>query len=143
MFIEQFEKVRQWKKIRGVGGKAGEPLMNRLQSQYQRVMQEVVEIHEAMVDNDDDEFQDAIGDAIVTLINLADIADYKAEDCLEKAFNVIKLRKGITREVGDFVRYGKLSDEDKLLCDEKQGSPGSEYFNELELDKLEPENFKR
>lgn len=143
MIIEQFELVRQWKKIRGVGGNPNDPLMHRLQSQYQRVMQEVVEIHEAMVDNDDDEFQDAIGDAIVTLINLADIADYDAEKCLEKAFNVIKLRKGITREVGDFVRYAKLSDEDKLICDEKQGSPGSEYFDASLLDKLEPANFKR
>ena len=62
--------------------------------------------------------------ALLTLINIADIKGVKAEDCLEQAFNVIKLRKGLTRESGDFVRYGKLGLFDQQICDEKQGNDG-------------------
>lgn len=141
--IKEFENVRQWKKIRGIGQDNGESIETRTQSQFQRVMQECIEIHEALVLNDEEEFQDAIGDTIVTLINLADIKGYNAEDCLAKAFDVIKLRKGLTRPTGDFVRYGKLSDEDKAICDEKQGSPGDQYFDNSLLESLTPENFKK
>jgi NTP pyrophosphatase (non-canonical NTP hydrolase) len=141
--IKEFQAVRDWKSIRGIGGDDTQSLDKRLQSQFQRVYQEVGEIHEAVVLEDWDEFIDAIGDTIVTLINIAAIRGDKAEDCLEKAFNVIKLRKGLTRPTGDFVRYGKLSSEDKLICDEKQGNTGSEYFLESDLETLTPENFKK
>ena len=102
-----------------------------------------IEIHEALVLDDHDEFMDAIGDTIITLINIADIKGVNAEDCLEQAFNVIKLRKGLVSDAGDFVRYAKLSEEDEAICDKKQGNPGNQYFDESMLDKLSPENFRR
>lgn len=138
---KQFQDVRDWKAIRGVG-ESSQTLDKRLQTQFQRVQQEVTEIHEAIVLEDWEEFQDAIGDTIVTLINIADIAGYNAEDCLAKAFDVIKNRKGITTEASDFIRYGKLSDELKKVCDEQQGSPGNEYFTDEMLQVLEPKDFK-
>jgi hypothetical protein len=141
--IKEFQQVREWKSKRGIGGNEDTPMNERLQSQFQRVIQEVIEIHEAVVLNDHEEFVDAIGDTIVTLINIADIKGELAEDCLAKAFGVIKLRKGITRESGDFVRYGKLDDEGKKWCDENQGNPGNQYFKEEDIDKLTSENFKR
>lgn len=140
---KQFQLVRDWKAIRGIGGDESQTFETRVQSQYQRVLQECIEIHEAIVLNDEEEFQDAIGDTIVTLINLAAIKGYNAEDCLDKAFNVIKLRKGITRPTGDFVRYAKLSNEDKKFCDENQGNPGDQYFALDQLEVLTPENFKK
>lgn len=133
--VREFENVRQWGAIRGLG-------TAEFQQQYQRVLQEIVEIHEAYIADDHKEVKDAIGDSIVTLINLAKTVDENAEDCLEEAFNIIELRKGLTIK-GSFVRYGKLSDEDKLLCDEKQGNPGNEYFKREDLDTLTPENFKK
>lgn len=139
----QFEEVRQWKEIRGIGGHTDAPMINRLQSQYQRFLQEGVEIHEAIVLEDDDEFIDAVGDTIVTLINLAAIKGLKAEDCLQKAFEVINLRKGLTRESGDFVRYAKLPKEDQLICDEKQGNPGEQYFLPEHKASLYPDCFKK
>lgn len=141
--IKQFEEVREWKKIRGIGGDENTDMQTRLQSQYQRVMQECIEIHEAIVLNDEEEFIDAIGDTIVTLINLADIKGHKAEDCLKQAFDVIRLRKGLTQPAGDFVRYAKLSDEDKQICDELQGNYGEQYFDEEYLEILKPKNFKK
>lgn len=135
MINEQFQAVRNWGGIRGLKGA-------EFQRQYQRVLQEVIEIHEAYNDNDMDEVSDAIGDTIVTLINLGVTVGMNSEDCLKGAFDVIELRKGLTRN-GDFVRYGKLSEEDQKICDEKQGNPGNEYFDREMLNKLTPENFSR
>ena len=106
-------------------------------------MQECIEIHEAIVLNDEEEFIDAIGDTIVTLINLADIKGHKAEDCLKQAFDVIKLRKGLTQPAGDFVRYAKLNASDQQVCDNLQGSPGEQYFDEECLEIFSPKNFKK
>lgn len=131
--IQQFEDVRKWGSIRGINGAD-------FQHQFQRALQEIVEIHEAYIENDMDEVQDAIGDSIVTLINLAVTVGYNAENCLEKAFNVIKLRKGLNKN-GSFVRYGKLNEEDRKICDAKQGNTGNEYFEELMLHSLEPKDF--
>lgn len=140
--IKEFEQVRQWKKMRGIGS-TGASHDKMLQSQMQRVFQEIVEVHDAIVKEDWAEFIDAIGDSIVTLINISDINGDKAEECLESAFNVIKLRKGLTQPTGDFVRYAKLSEEDQKICDEKQGNPGNQYFDESMLEVLKPEDFKK
>jgi NTP pyrophosphatase (non-canonical NTP hydrolase) len=132
--IEEFRAVRNWGAIRGLDNSTS-------QVQYQRFLQEAVEIHEAMVNDDDYEFKDAIGDTMVTLIMLADTQNVKAEDCLKQAFDVIKHRKGINKG-GSFVRYMKLTDEEKTLCDEKQGNPGEEYFKTEDLEGLTPPNFE-
>lgn len=134
--VNEFEAVRNWSGIRGIGGADA-------QVQYQRVLQEVVEIHDAMCNNDEEEMRDAIGDSIVTLINLSKILGFTAEEALEGAFGVIELRKGITTTRGDFVRYGKLSEDGKIWCDENQGAPDEEYFDRANLDVFTPENFKR
>ena len=141
--ITEFQQVRDWKTIRGIGGSDDEPLKDRLQSQFQRVMQECIEIHDAIVKDDHEEFMDAIGDTIVTLINIADIKGVTAEDCLKQAFDVIKYRKGLVSPVGDFVRYGKLNDTDKAICDKQQGNIGDQYFTDEALSTLTPEAFKR
>jgi len=142
MINEQFEQIRKWAEIRGVGGQSNEPIDKRLQSQMQRVFQEVIEIHDAIVKEDWEEFQDALGDTVVTLVNVAKIKNYNLEDCIDCAFDVIKLRKGITTENGEFIRYNKLSDEYKKICDEKQGNEGNQYFAEDMLNKLSPKDFK-
>jgi uncharacterized protein YabN with tetrapyrrole methylase and pyrophosphatase domain len=131
---KQFEEVRQWGSMRGIDGAT-------FQRQYQRVLQEIVEIHDAYNNEDMDEVSDAIGDSIVTLINLAKTVKMDAEDCLDSAFDVIKLRKGLNKD-GDFVRYAKLSENDKIICDQQQGNPGDQYFAEDQYDVLKPEDFK-
>ncbi len=134
--IKEFEAIRDWSSIRGIGGKDA-------QVQFQRCMQELTEIHDAMCNNDFTEMKDAVGDTIVTLINLAKILGFNAEDGLEQAFNVIELRKGIRTERGDFVRYRKLDMQDRQWCDRLQGSPASEYFDKSMLDHLGPEDFMK
>lgn len=131
--MKEFEDVRKWGAMRGIDG-AG------FQIQYQRVLQEVIEIHEAYNEMDMDEVSDAIGDTIVTLINLAKTVKMDAEDCLEQAFGVIKCRKGLNKN-GDFIRYAKLSEAEQVICDELQGSPGDQYFAENLYDELTPYHF--
>ena len=135
--IKQFEEIRNWAKIRGVGGNTD------FHTQYQRLLQEIVEIHEAYIEGNIEEVKDAIGDSTVVLVNLASTIDSTLEECLDQAFNVIKLRKGLTTESGSFVRYAKLNKEDKKICDEKQGNPESEYFEEEKLNVLSEKDFKK
>ena len=126
-------EVIEWGKKRGLKND------DDIQMKYQRFLQEAIEIHEALVLNDEEEFQDAIGDTLVTLIMLADAKGYKIENCLDQAFGVINLRKGLTKD-GQFIRYAKLTDEEKNICDAQQGSIGEEYFSPLIT--LEPVDFK-
>lgn len=128
-----FENVREWGTIRGLAE-------STFHQQYQRVLQEIVEIHEAHTNGDLAELSDAIGDSMITLINLARTMGLYAETCLSEAFGVIEHRKGLTKN-GSFVRYAKLSPEDRHICDEKQGSPNSEYFDPAMT--LTPDNFMK
>lgn len=133
--MNRFQDVRDWGELRGIDGAT-------FQRQYQRVLQEVVEIHDAYNNDDMEEVSDAIGDTIVTLINLAKTVGMKAEQCLDGAFGIIEYRKGLTHD-GDFVRYAKLSDPDKMICDRQQGSPGQQYFSPSDKANLSPDSFKR
>ncbi len=133
---EQFQAVRQWSDIRDIGGAHPDP-----QVQTQRMLQEAIEVHDAVTNNDREEIMDACGDTVVTLVNLCKLYDFTLEEALEAAFSVIKYRKGITTPRGDFIRYGKLSNEDKEWCDVSQGSPGEEYFTETALESLTPPDF--
>ena len=132
---KRFEDVRNWGAVRGIDGAS-------FQRQYQRVLQEVVEIHDAYTNEDMSEVSDAIGDTIVTLINLAKTVEMRAANCLDSAFSVIEFRTGLNFD-GDFVRYAKLSPEDRAVCDEKQGNPGEQYFLPEMKDRLTPESFKK
>lgn len=130
--MNEWQKVRNWGKLRGIDKVESD-------TQYQRFLQEAVEIHDAMIKDDLHEFKDAIGDTIVTLINLAATKDFNAEDCLEQAFSEIEFRKGITTKKGDFVRYAKLDTYLKNVCDAQQGEPGKDHFTSFYLT---PQNFK-
>jgi len=132
--IKEFEDVRKWGAKRGLG-------TSSFEAQFKKALEELTEIYEAYITDDTEELADGIGDLQVVLINLAKTVDMKAEDCLQGAFGVIELRKGLNKK-GSFVRYGKLSDEDKKICDEKQGNPENEYYIREHGEILTPENFK-
>jgi uncharacterized protein YabN with tetrapyrrole methylase and pyrophosphatase domain len=132
--IKQYNDVRQWGEKRGLG-------TSSFESQFKKALEELTEIYEAYITNDREELADGIGDLQVVIINLAKTVDMNAEDCLQGAFGVIELRKGLNKK-GSFVRYGKLSDEDKKICDEKQGNPGNEYYIREHGEIFTPEDFK-
>lgn len=76
-------------------------------TQLNKVIEEVGEIaHEVTRDRYGKEFRDAIGDTLVTVILLADIASANPMGCLQLAYNEIKDRKGKTVS-GNFIKEEK------------------------------------
>ena len=63
-------------------------------SQFEKTLEEIEELNDAIEDNDLPEIKDAIGDTTVTLILLAERYGLTFEDCLEWAYNQIKGRTG-------------------------------------------------
>jgi NTP pyrophosphatase (non-canonical NTP hydrolase) len=63
-------------------------------AQFEKTCEEIQELHEAILDNDPDQVEDAIGDIMVTLIMQCEAWDLTLEDCLEQAYNTIKDRTG-------------------------------------------------
>jgi NTP pyrophosphatase (non-canonical NTP hydrolase) len=59
-----------------------------------KTQEELTELCNAILDNNSDEIKDAIGDIMVTLIIQAKMQNFKIEECLESAYNVIKNRTG-------------------------------------------------
>ena len=73
-------------------------------AQLNKVIEEVGEIaHEVSRNQYGAEFDDAIGDALVTIIILANIGGNDPRACLELAYDSIKDRKGHTSN-GTFVK---------------------------------------
>ena len=83
-----FESVRLWADEKGITEKA------TLYTQFTKLIEEVGELSEAIQKNNDSLFTDAIGDSMVVLIILAQLKGFKAEDCLQIAYDIIKERKG-------------------------------------------------
>lgn len=75
---------------------------NRLK-QWGKTQEEVLEIYQAMLDNDRPAILDGLGDAAVTLIILADQNGMDLKNCLEAAYDEIKNRVGKTIN-GEFIK---------------------------------------
>ena len=83
-----FDCIRVWAAERGLYDKGD------VKTQYIKLMEETGEIGRAILKNDTAELVDGIGDAVVVLTNLAELAGVPIEDCIQEAYNVISKRKG-------------------------------------------------
>ena len=83
-----FDLIRDWADQRGLydGGDT--------KTQALKLVEEVGETCRAILKGDHDEVIDGIGDCVVVLTNLAELCDISIEDCIERAYNEIKDRKG-------------------------------------------------
>ncbi len=72
-------------------------------TQTNKVLEEVEEIKEAVENNNKKEIKDGIGDTLVTLIILSDMYNWDISECLQKAYNEIKNRKGMIKN-GMFIK---------------------------------------
>lgn len=89
------EEIIKWGKDKG---------LNDPKAQMNKVIEEVGEIaHEVSRNKNGAEFDDAIGDSLITIIILASINGKDPRKCLEDAYNEIKNRKGRT-ENGTFIK---------------------------------------
>jgi len=83
-----FDCIRIWAAERGLYDKGD------VKTQYIKLMEETGEIGRAILKEDTAELIDGIGDAVVVLTNLAELAGVPIEDCIQEAYNVIAKRKG-------------------------------------------------
>ena len=72
-------------------------------TQMLKVVEEVGELASALLKNKQSETKDALGDVLVTLIILSEQLDLDLIDCLELAYNEIRLREGETIN-GTFIK---------------------------------------
>ena len=88
LYNELENRVLEWAKSKGILDNA-KPINQAL-----KTLEEVQELLEAIVINDKDEVQDALGDILVTIIIGAKMNNINLLECLESALNVIEQRKG-------------------------------------------------
>jgi predicted transcriptional regulator len=82
------QKVIEWARVKGIldnGTREG---------QAHKTMEEANELLKAVIDDDEAEIVDAIGDVCVTIIIQARMNGWSLGQCLESAYNVIAARSG-------------------------------------------------
>ena len=91
-------QVMQWAKERGIY-ENGTAL-----GQASKTVEEACELLVAIAKDDKAEIADAIGDVIVTLVNVGVLTDLDVRQCFYNAYKVIEHRKGYLNKDGVFVK---------------------------------------
>ena len=86
--VSQFDLIRFWAKDRGLYD-GGDP-----KTQALKLTEEVGETCRAILKEDAPEMIDGIGDCVVVLTNLAELIGTPIEECIARAYDEIKDRKG-------------------------------------------------
>jgi hypothetical protein len=86
--MEVFDNVRNWAGDRNI------ILGSTVQAQFVKLMEEVGELANGISKGRPDEIIDGIGDSMVVLTIIAEQFGFKAEECLESAYQQIKDRRG-------------------------------------------------
>jgi NTP pyrophosphatase (non-canonical NTP hydrolase) len=83
-----FQLIREWAESRGLYKKGN------THTQYVKLQEEAGELAKALLEDDQDEVVDAIGDIVVVLTNLAHLRGVNIETCIATAYDVISKRTG-------------------------------------------------
>ena len=83
----EFEPIREWAKERGIYEKGN------IDTQFEKLLEEVNELKEGIENENDEEIIVAIGYCVVVLTNLANFIDVDIEYCINIAYKVIENRK--------------------------------------------------
>jgi len=86
--MNRFELIRQWANKKGIYDK-GDP-----KTQTLKLVEESGELAKAILNDDQSEVIDAIGDCVVVLTSIAHMRGVTIEQCIDEAYNVISKRKG-------------------------------------------------
>jgi NTP pyrophosphatase (non-canonical NTP hydrolase) len=84
----RFDLIRDWADERGLYENGD------TKTQALKLVEEVGETCRAILKEDYEEITDGIGDCVVVLTNLAELHGISIEECIDKAYNEIKNRKG-------------------------------------------------
>lgn len=98
----KFDLIRAWAEERGLYAKGD------VKTQYVKLGEEFGELGKSIIQDNSGELVDAIGDMVVVLTNLAHLAGFKIEDCIDAAYDEIKDRKG-KMVGGSFVKQGPVN----------------------------------
>ena len=113
--LKMFENIREWAKERGIYDKGDS------KTQLLKLQEEMGELAKAILEKDEPEIIDAIGDMVVVLTNLAHLNDVNIETCIASAYNEIKNRKGKMIN-GTFVKTDGLSEAEITLLMDGHGN---------------------
>ena len=78
-----FDLIRYWASERGLYDKGD------IKTQVIKLQEEVGELSKAILENDEADIIDAIGDSVVVLTNLAHLSGFDIEHCIKEAYNEI------------------------------------------------------
>lgn len=95
--MNRFELIRQWANSKGIYAK-GDP-----KTQTLKLVEESGELAKAILNDNQDEIIDAIGDCVVVLTSIAHMRGITIEQCIDEAYNVISKRTGKMNN-GTFVK---------------------------------------
>ena len=84
----KFDLIREWANNRGLYD-GGDP-----KTQALKLVEEIGETCRAILKEDANEMIDGIGDCVVVLTNLAELIGTPIEECIDRAYDEIKDRKG-------------------------------------------------
>jgi len=84
----EFEPIREWAKQKGILDEGD------AKTQFVKLLEEVGELSHGILKKDRLEIEDAIGDCVVVLTNLAYLCNTKIESCIEGAYSEISGRTG-------------------------------------------------
>jgi NTP pyrophosphatase (non-canonical NTP hydrolase) len=84
----EFEPIREWATEKGIYNKGD------IKTQYVKLQEEAGELAKAIINNDNEEIIDAIGDCVVVLTSIAHFNGITIEECINSAYDVISKRKG-------------------------------------------------
>lgn len=84
----EFKPIRDWATEKGIYVKGD------IKTQYVKLQEEAGELAKAIINNDNAEIIDAIGDCVVVLTSIAYFNGVTIEHCINEAYNVISKRKG-------------------------------------------------
>jgi len=85
---DRFQLIRDWAGERGLYTKGDK------KTQFCKLMEEAGELSRALLKNNQEEFEDAIGDMVVVLTNMAHLGGTTIEKCIDEAYKVISKRTG-------------------------------------------------
>lgn len=93
----EFQPIRTWATIRDIYSSGS------AEKQYIKLMEEAGELSKALLTQNKEEINDAIGDMVVVLTSIAHFNGTTIEDCINSAYNEIKDRTGSIKN-GSFVK---------------------------------------
>jgi NTP pyrophosphatase (non-canonical NTP hydrolase) len=84
----EFEPIRKWATEKEIYNKGD------IKTQYVKLQEEAGELARAIINNNNEEIIDAIGDCVVVLTSIAHFNGITIEECINSAYDVISKRKG-------------------------------------------------